>query len=70
MENKWQCQLNPIPKQITVGQKLNLFCKGETPVSFKQPLSIKISGAVKPYSLYILISVIQEKNFLTLEVTS
>lgn len=70
MENKWQCQLNPIPKQITVGQKLNLFCKGETAVSFKQELSIQWKEQGSPYSLHILKAIKQEKNFLVLEVTS
>ena len=70
MDNKWQCQLNPIPKTITVGQKLNLFCKGGKAVLFKQPLSIQWAGEAQPYSLYILKTVKQEENLLILEVTS
>lgn len=70
MDNKWQCQLNPIPKQITVGQKLNLFCKGETAISFKQPLFIQFTEEGRPYSLHILKTVKQGKNTLILEATS
>ena len=70
MENKWQCQLNPLPKQITVGQKLNLFCKGERAVSFKQPLSIRLKEEGLPYSLHILKTIKNKENLLILEVTS
>ena len=70
MENKWQCQLNPIPKSITVGQKLNLFCKGEGAVFFKKPLFIQLTESAPPYSLHILKTIQLEQNSLILEVTS
>ena len=54
MENKWQCQFNKAPKQITVGQKLIMLCKGDKAVSFKDPVHIEFLDKQKTYSLQVL----------------
>ena len=70
MYEKWQCQFNKAPKQITVGQKLIMLCEGEKAVSFKKPVHIEFLDKQQIYSLHVLKTLKRENHFLALEVVS
>ena len=70
MEKKWYCQFKNPPKSITVGEKLNLLCRGSQPVSLQNEVYIASLNNKPLYSLHVLKTLKKEANFLALEVTS
>lgn len=70
MENKWQCNFNKPPEQITVGQKLVMLCKGDQALSFNDPVRIEFLDNKQIYSLQVLKTLKKEDHFLALEVVS
>ena len=67
MANAWQCFFKDAPKQITVGDTLNLFCDGETPLKLKSPIKIEFLDNSHDYSLVVLDTLKREDYFLALK---
>ena len=69
MANGWQCYFKGVPKQITVGDSLNLFCDGDTPLKLKEPIKIEFLDESYNYSLVVLETLKKEDYFLALKTT-
>ena len=70
MASNWYCSFKDTPNSLTVGDTLSLLCSGETPIKFKEPLSLKFLDKKQDYSLVILETLKKEDYFLALKVSS
>ena len=68
MESNWQCYFKRIPDKITVGEILNLFCDGSSPLNLTAPIQIEFLNRQYDYSLVVVKTLKREDYFLALQV--